>query len=146
MVAPAYSAARSQLAKTMGLGQRRQTALRRPGLKSKGQGGRREDDDAVRLDRDVHFAAAIKRLVKGRSTKPLTGKVAIAEAYSVAARRGLDVGTLEHFKDRLAAAAREGLLELERCDVADALPKDVLYQSRLRFGRDVRHLIVSEGL
>jgi len=145
MVAPAYAESRSQLAKTMGLGLRRKTDSRRPGIKSKRQDKGREDD-YVRLDTDAHFAAAIKRLVKGRSTKPLTGKVAIAEAYSIAARKGLDIGTLDHFKDRLVEAARKGLIELERCDVADTLPNDVLYQSRLRLGRDERHLIVSGGL
>ena len=141
MVAPAYAESRSQLAKTLGFGRHRETVLRQPELKDKGR-----DDDTGRLDTHAQFAAAITRLVKGRSTKPLTGKVAIAEAYSFAARKGLDVGTLKYFKDRLAEAAREGLLELERCDVADALPKDTLHQSRLRLGRDERHLIVSEGL
>ena len=141
MVTPAYAESRSQLAKTLGFGRHRETALRRPELKDKGPG-----DDTGRLDTHAQFAAAIARLVKGRSTKPLTGKVAIAEVYSIAARKGLDVGTLKYFKDRLAEAAREGLLELERCDVADALPKDMLHESRLRLGRDERHLIVSEGL
>jgi predicted transcriptional regulator len=145
MVAPAYAESRSQLAKTLGFGRHRETALGRPGLKRKGQDNGR-DADAGRLDTHAQFAAAIVRLVKGRSTKPLTGKVAIAEAYSIAARKGLDVGTLKHFKDRLAEAAREGLIELERCDVADVLPKDMLHQSRLRLGRDERHLIVNEGL
>lgn len=145
MVAPAYAESRSQLAKSIGFGRPRETALGRPGLKGKGQDKGRVDDTS-RLDTYAQFAAAIARLVKGRSTKPLTGKVAIAEAYSIAARKGLDVGTLKHFKDRLAEAAREGLLELERCDVADALPKDILHESRLRLGRDERHLIVSEGL
>ena len=141
MVALAYAESRSQLAKTLRFGRHRETALRRPELKDKGR-----DNDTGRLDTHAQFAAAIARLVKGRSTKPLTGKVAIAEAYSIAVRKGLDVGTLKYFKDRLAEAAREGLLELERCDVADALPKDMLHESRLRLGRDERHLIVSEGL
>jgi len=90
------------------------------------------------------FAAAVKRAVKGRSTSPLTGKVAIVEAYNIAARKQMDVGTLEEFKARLAGAAREGLLELERCDVAGVLPKELLSMSALRLGRDVRHLIVSD--
>ena len=92
------------------------------------------------------FAAAVKRLVKGRSTKPLKGKLAIIEAYNIGSRKGLALGTLEEFKKRLGEAAREGLLELERCDVASALPKELLSYSRLRLGRDERHLIVSESL
>jgi hypothetical protein len=56
------------------------------------------------------------------------------------------LGTLEEFKGRLAEAAREGLLELERCDVAGALPKESLSASALRLGRDARHLIVSDSL
>jgi DNA invertase Pin-like site-specific DNA recombinase len=92
------------------------------------------------------FAVAIKRVLKGRSTKPLRKKVAIAEAYEISGRKELDVGTLDAFKKRLAAAAREGLLELERCDVVGVLPATVLKSSRTQFGRDERHLIVTEGL
>ncbi len=60
------------------------------------------------------FPAMLKRLLKGKSTKPLDGRVAIAEAYALAERKGIDIGTLDEFKKRLAAAAREGLLDLER--------------------------------
>ncbi len=98
------------------------------------------------LDTLEGFASAVKRLAKGRSTKPLKGKLAIIEAYNIGARKGLALGTLEEFKKRLGEAAREGLLELERCDVAGALPKELLNYSRLRLGRDERHLIVAEGL
>lgn len=97
------------------------------------------------LDTDEAFAASIKQLVKGRSTKPFHDKISIGEAHRIGLIMGLDLGTIEQFKKRLADIAREGLIELERCDIADALPKEVLQHSRLRMGRDERHLIVSKG-
>ena len=90
---------------------------------------------------DGEFAVAVRCLVRGRSTKPLNGKIAIIEAYLLAVSQGIDGGMFEQFKTRLAAAAREGLIE--RCDVVGVLPSEILNQSRLPFGRDERHLIVS---
>ncbi len=62
------------------------------------------------------FAVVVKRLVNGWSTTPLVGKVAIAEAYNIGGRKGLEFGTLEEFKQRLATAVCQGLLEFEQCD------------------------------
>lgn len=87
----------------------------------------------------------VKALAKAESTKPLIGKRAIGDAYDAGVEKGLAFGTLDEFKARLAGCAREGLVDLERCDVAGALPKPLLTRSRLRLGRDERHLIVSEA-
>jgi len=95
---------------------------------------------------DVEFVGIVARLVKGRSTHPFSNRVAVVEAYNIGAAKGLPFGTLDEFKARLAEGAREGLIDLERCDVAGALPKALLDLSRLRLGRDVRHLIVAEGV
>lgn len=92
------------------------------------------------------FALVVNRLARERSTRPLKGKLAIAEAYNAGLRKGYAFGELEEFKKRLAAAAKEGFVELERCDVAWALPKELVEASALRLGRGVRHLIVKGGI
>jgi hypothetical protein len=69
-----------------------------------------------------------------------------AEAYDLAVTQGLNFGSIERFKKQLGEAARQSLIELERCDVAGALPKDALLYSRLCFGPDERHFIVSGNL
>ena len=98
---------------------------------------------ASTLDAPSEFALAINRLIKGRNTAPLQGKIAIAEAFDIGLQKGLPLATLDAFKQQLARAARDGLLELERCDTAGALPKKLLDRSRLKLGRDERHLIVT---
>ena len=75
------------------------------------------------------WAAVVRGLARGRSTKPLKGKLAIAEAYNVGLRKGFAFGEVGEFKKRLAEAAREGLVELERCDLEGALPKELLEAS-----------------
>ncbi len=90
----------------------------------------------------AEFAAAIRDLTKGPTTKPFTNRLAIAEAYDRGEDFGLALGSLDEFKQKLAAAAREGLLELERCEVAGTMAKPLFLRSRLGLGRDERHFIV----
>ena len=105
-----------------------------------------EEARAGALTDDQEFAAVVKLLAKAKSTKPLIGKRAIAEAYDAGIEKGLAFGTLDEFKERLAEAAKQGRIQLERCDVAGVVPKALLTRSRLRLGRDERHLIVREDL
>lgn len=100
----------------------------------------------VCLATDAEFAAVVNAFAKSESTKPLIGKRAIAETYDAGVEKGLAFGTLDEFKERLAEAAKQGRIQLERCDVAGVLPKALLTRSRLRLGRDERHLIVREDL
>jgi AcrR family transcriptional regulator len=99
----------------------------------------------VCLATDAEFAAVVNAFAKSESTKPLIGKRAIAETYDAGVEKGLAFGTLD--EERLAEAAKQGRIQLERCDdVAGVLPKALLTRSRLRLGRDERHLIVREDL
>jgi hypothetical protein len=93
---------------------------------------------AVRL----HGALSLPRPII--ATKPYAGRVAIAQVYDEAAAQGLSLGSLEAFKMRLAEAAREGLLDLERYDIAGPLDAALRERSRLRLGRDERHFIVNQ--
>ncbi len=90
------------------------------------------------------FALAIRRLARPLVTKPYAGRVAIAQVYDAGITKGLSLGSLDEFKDNLAEAAREGLLDLERYDIAGPFDAALKERSRLRLGRDERHFIVNQ--
>ncbi|MGA7327523.1 MAG: hypothetical protein WBX25_24290 [Rhodomicrobium sp.] len=92
------------------------------------------------------FTESIKRLASRLETKPYAGKVAIAQVYDAGLAEGLELGALDEFKARLAEAAREGLLDLERYDIAGPLDAGLRERSRLRLGRDERHFIVNQWI
>ncbi|MBI4724002.1 MAG: hypothetical protein HY765_03100, partial [Rhodomicrobium sp.] len=92
------------------------------------------------------FAKAVRRLAGRLETKPYAGRVAIAQVYDAGLAEGLDLGTLESFKENLAKAAREGLLDLERYDITGPLDAGLKERSRLRLGRDERHFIVNQWI
>jgi len=92
------------------------------------------------------FAAAVRDLAKTQKTHPYAGRVAIAQVYDAGLQRGLDFGTLEAFKTRVAEAGRAGLLDLERYDIAGPMDAALRDRSRTVFGRDVRHFIVNEWI
>ena len=92
------------------------------------------------------FARSIRELASRLETKPYAGRVAIAQVYDSGIEEGLDLGTLDHFKERLASAAREGLLDLERYDITGPLEPSLKERSRLRLGRDERHFIVNQWM
>ncbi len=92
------------------------------------------------------FAESVRKLAMRLETKPYAGRVAIAQVYDAALAQGLNLGTLEEFKSHLAEAAREGLLDLERYDIAGPFDASLKERSRLRFGRDERHFIVNQWI
>jgi hypothetical protein len=92
------------------------------------------------------FAESVRGLARKLETKPYFGRVAIAQVYDAALDVGLDLGTLEDFKTHLAAAARDGLLDLERYDITGPLDTTLKERSRLRLGRDERHFIVNQWI
>jgi hypothetical protein len=92
------------------------------------------------------FAESVRKLAGNLETKPYAGRVAIAQVYDAGLAQGLDLGTLDEFKFHLADAAREGLLDLERYDIAGPFDASLKERSRLRFGRDERHFIVNQWI
>jgi hypothetical protein len=91
------------------------------------------------------FAATVRDLAKTLKT-PFAGRVAIAQVYDAGVQRGLDFGTLDVFKQRIAESCRAGLLDLERYDIAGPMDAALRERSRTPFGRDVRHFIVNEWI
>lgn len=92
------------------------------------------------------FAATVRDLARTQTTHPFAGRVAIAQVFDAGLHRGLDFGTLEAFKQRIAEAGRAGLLDLERYDIAGPMDASLRDRSRTPFGRDVRHFIVNEWI
>ena len=92
------------------------------------------------------FAVTVRDLAKTLQTAPFTGRVAIAQVYDAGTGRGLDFGSLDAFKERVAAAGRAGLLDLERYDIAGPMDAVLRDRSRTAFGRDERHFIVNEWI
>jgi hypothetical protein len=88
------------------------------------------------------FAAAVNELARKCQTKPFPDKLAIADAFDLGVEAGLWSEDPAALKARLARAAREGLVDLERCDVVGAMSSELLNRSRLQLGRDERHLVV----
>ena len=103
---------------------------------------------ALRDDNDdlADFAATVRDLAKTLRTAPFTGRVAIAQVYDAGIMRGLEFGSLEDFKERVAAAGRAGLIDLERYDIAGPMDSVLRDRSRTAFGRDERHFIVNEWI
>ena len=87
---------------------------------------------------DLRYREALKT--------PFAGRVAIAQVYDAGVQRGLDFGTLDSFKQRIAESCRAGLLDLERYDIAGPMDAALRERSRTPFGRDVRHFIVNEWI
>ena len=92
------------------------------------------------------FAELVRKLAGNLETKPYAGRVAIAQVYDAGLAQGLDLGTLDEFKFHVAEAAREGLIDLERYDIAGPFDASLKERSRLRFGRDERHFIVNQWI
>ena len=92
------------------------------------------------------FSESVRKLAMRLETKPYAGRVAIAQVYDAGLAQGLNLGTLDEFKSHLAEAAREGLLDLERYDIAGPFEASLKERSRLRFGRDERHFIVNQWI
>jgi hypothetical protein len=88
------------------------------------------------------FAAAVNALARKCQTKPFPDKLAIADPFDLGVEAGLWLEDPAAFKARLARAAREGLVDLERCDVAGVMSRELPHRSRLQLGRDERHLVV----
>ncbi len=105
----------------------------------------RVEAKAVREDLDA-FAATARDLARTLQTEPFTGRVAIAQVYDAGIMRGLDFGSLEEFKSKVAGACRAGLLDLERYDIAGPMDNALRERSRTVFGRDERHFIVNEWI
>lgn len=103
---------------------------------------------ALRSDKDdlADFAAIVRDLAKTLHTAPFAGRVAIAQVYDAGIMRGLEFSSLEDFKERVAAACRAGLLDLERYDIAGPMDSVLRDRSRTAFGRDERHFIVNEWI
>lgn len=103
---------------------------------------------ALRSDKDdlADFAVIVRDLAKTLHTAPFTGRVAIAQVYDAGIMRGLEFGSLEDFKERVAAAGRAGLIDLERYDIAGPMDSVLRDRSRTAFGRDERHFIVNEWI
>jgi hypothetical protein len=102
-----------------------------------------KSEEAFDLD---GFAESVRKLAGNLETKPYAGRVAIAQVYDAGLAQGLDLGTLEDFKFHVAEAAREGLIDLERYDIAGPFDASLKERSRLRFGRDERHFIVNQWI
>ncbi len=92
------------------------------------------------------FAKSVRKLASRLETKPYAGRVAIAQVYDAGLAQGLALGSLEEFKAKLAEAAREGLLDLERYDITGPFDAGLKERSRLRLGRDERHFIVNQWI
>lgn len=92
------------------------------------------------------FAGSVRKLASRMETKPYAGRVAIAEVYDAGLAQGLALGSLDEFKDHLAEAAREGLLDLERYDITGPFDAGLKERSRLKLGRDERHFIVNQWI
>jgi hypothetical protein len=92
------------------------------------------------------FAKTVRELAKTLRTAPFEGRVAIAQVYDAGISRDLDFGTLDEFKSRVVTAARAGLLDLERYDIAGPMDSSLRERSRTVFGRDERHFIVNEWI
>ncbi len=92
------------------------------------------------------FAASVRDLAKTLRTDPFAGRVAIAQVYDAGMMRGLNFGSLDEFKARVAEAGRAGLLDLERYDIAGPMDHALRERSRVAFGRDERHFIVNEWI
>ena len=92
------------------------------------------------------FAQSVKKLARPLETKPYAGRVAIAQVYDAGLAQGISLGSLDEFKDRVAEAAREGLLDLERYDITGPFDTGLKERSRLRLGRDERHFIVNQWI
>ena len=92
------------------------------------------------------FANTVRELAKTLRTAPFEGRVAIAQVYDAGIARDLDFGTLDEFKSRVVTAARAGLLDLERYDIAGPMDSALRERSRTAFGRDERHFIVNEWI
>lgn len=105
-----------------------------------------EANGKARAEDLASFAETVRDLAKTLQTAPFTGRVAIAQVYDAGAMRGLDFGSLEAFKERVAAAGRAGLLDLERYDIAGPMDAVLRDRSRTAFGRDERHFIVNEWI
>jgi hypothetical protein len=88
----------------------------------------------------------VRDLARTLRTAPFSGRVAIAQVYDAGIMRGLEFGSLEDFKERVAAAGRAGLLDLERYDIAGPMDSVLRDRSRTAFGRDERHFIVNEWI
>jgi hypothetical protein len=116
--------------------------LIRAALKAEEKGAA-ETKEAFRLD---GFADSVRKLALHLETRPYIGRVAIAQVYDAGLAAGLALGTLDEFKQHLAEAAREGLLDLERYDIAGPLDPNLKERSRLRLGRDERHFIVNQWM
>jgi hypothetical protein len=103
---------------------------------------------ALRSAKDdlADFAGTVRDLARTLHTAPFTGRVAIAQVYDAGIMRGLEFGSLDDFKERVAAAGRAGLLDLERYDIAGPLDSVLRDRSRTAFGRDERHFIVNEWI
>ncbi len=104
-----------------------------------GESAKRED--VFNLD---GFAESVRKLARKLETKPYAGRVAIAQVYDAGLAQGLDLGSLDEFKSHVAEAARDGLIDLERYDIAGPFDASLKERSRLRFGRDERHFIVNQ--
>ncbi len=92
------------------------------------------------------FAKSVRKLASRLETKPYAGRVAIAQVYDAGLAQGLALGSLEEFKVKLAEAAREGLLDLERYDITGPFDAGLKERSRLKLGRDERHFIVNQWI
>jgi hypothetical protein len=92
------------------------------------------------------FAESVRELAKTLRTAPFEGRVAIAQVYDAGIARGIEFGTLDEFKSRVVTAARAGLLDLERYDIAGPMDSALRERSRTAFGRDERHFIVNEWI
>ncbi len=92
------------------------------------------------------FAGRVRKLASRLETKPYAGRVAIAQVYDAGLAQGLDLGSLDAFKDHVAEAAREGLLDLERYDITGPFDAGLKERSRLKLGRDERHFIVNQWI
>jgi len=92
------------------------------------------------------FAATVRDLAKTQQTAPFAGRVAIAQVYDAGISRGLNFGSLDEFKSKVASACRAGLLDLERYDIAGPMDSALRERSRTAFGRDERHFIVNEWI
>jgi hypothetical protein len=102
----------------------------------------------IRLEKTelADFAATVRSLAKTLRTDPFAGRVAIAQVYDAGTSRGLNFGSLDDFKSRIAEGCRAGLLDLERYDIAGPMDSGLRDRSRTVFGRDERHFIVNEWI
>ena len=92
------------------------------------------------------FATSVRKLASRLETKPYAGRVAIAQVYDAGLDQGAELGSLDEFKNHVAEAAREGLLDLERYDITGPFDAGLKERSRLRLGRDERHFIVNQWI